>query len=69
VRNGTDWCTRLEEAQEPDSLSTETIIDNMSTEEWKRLSKVRNIGIAVGFSARPDACGHVRSAARLMILS
>ena len=39
---------RLEEAQDsPDTLAQETIIDNMSTEEAKRLSKVRNIGIAV----------------------
>lgn len=38
----------LEEAQEPETLSQETIIDNMSSDEWKRLSRVRNIGIAVG---------------------
>lgn len=36
----------LEEAQEPETLSQETIIDNMSSEEWARLSRVRNIGIA-----------------------
>lgn len=39
--------SRLEEAQDPESLAQETIIDNMSTEESKRISKVRNIGIAV----------------------
>jgi hypothetical protein len=38
---------RLEEAAEPETLSQETIIDNMSPEEWARLSRVRNIGIAV----------------------
>ncbi|ETI29140.1 elongation factor G, mitochondrial [Cladophialophora carrionii CBS 160.54] len=37
----------LEEAQDdPDSLSQETIIHNLSPEEAHRLSKVRNIGIA-----------------------
>lgn len=41
---------RLEEAQEPETLSQETIIDNMSSDEWARLSRVRNIGIAVGFT-------------------
>ncbi|KIV78392.1 elongation factor G, mitochondrial [Exophiala sideris] len=35
----------LEEAQD-DSLSQETIIDNLSTKEAHRLSRVRNIGIA-----------------------
>lgn len=39
---------RMEEAQEePESLTQETIIENMSNDEWKRLSRVRNIGIAV----------------------
>ncbi|KAK5952755.1 Elongation factor G, mitochondrial [Knufia fluminis] len=36
----------LDEAHEPEALSQDTIIDNMSTDEWKRLTKVRNIGIA-----------------------
>lgn len=36
----------LEDAHEPQALSNEAIIDNMSAEEAKRLSKVRNIGIA-----------------------
>lgn len=37
----------MEEAQEePELLSQETIIENMSADEWKRLSRVRNIGIA-----------------------
>ncbi|KPI45471.1 Elongation factor G, mitochondrial [Cyphellophora attinorum] len=36
----------LEEAAEPETLTNESIIDNMSSEEWQRLSKVRNIGIA-----------------------
>lgn len=36
----------LEEAHEPESLAQETIIENLSTEEAKRLSRVRNIGIA-----------------------
>ena len=37
----------MEEAQEePEMLSQETIIENMSADEWKRLSRVRNIGIA-----------------------
>lgn len=37
----------LEEAQSPEtSLAQETIIENMSTEEAHRLSRVRNIGIA-----------------------
>ena len=40
---------RLEEAQdEPEALAPETIIENLSREEAARLSKVRNIGIAVG---------------------
>lgn len=38
---------RLEEAHEPESLAQETIIENMSADEAHRLSKVRNIGIAV----------------------
>jgi len=38
---------RLEEAQDPDALAQETIIENLSTEEAHRLSRVRNIGIAV----------------------
>ncbi|KAK5280151.1 Elongation factor G, mitochondrial, partial [Exophiala xenobiotica] len=36
----------LEEASDPDSLSQETIIENLSGQEAHRLSRVRNIGIA-----------------------
>ncbi|KAK5064342.1 Elongation factor G, mitochondrial [Exophiala bonariae] len=36
----------LEEASDPDSLAQETILENMSSEEARRLSMVRNIGIA-----------------------
>lgn len=36
----------LEEAHEPEALTQETIIDNMSKEEMARISMVRNIGIA-----------------------
>jgi hypothetical protein len=39
--------SRLEEASDPDSLSQETIIENLSGQEAHRLSRVRNIGIAV----------------------
>jgi len=41
----------LDEAHE---LAQETIIENMSTEEAARLSKVRNIGIAVSHSIFRD---------------
>ena len=41
-------CCRLEKAAEPERLAQETIIDNLSPQEAQRLSKVRNIGIAVG---------------------
>jgi len=34
-------------AADPDSLSQETIIENIDPKEWARLSRVRNIGIAV----------------------
>ena len=37
----------LEEAQAPEGLAQETIIQNLSSEEAGRLSRVRNIGIAV----------------------
>ena len=44
---------RPEEAEEePDNMAQQTIIENMSTEEAARLSKVRNIGIAV--SHKPE---------------
>lgn len=42
-----DVC-RLEEAAEPESLTQEDIVANLSPQEAERLSKVRNIGIAVG---------------------
>ena len=38
---------RLEEAHEPEELAQETIIENLNPQEAARLSKVRNIGIAV----------------------
>ena len=38
---------RLEEAHEPEELAQETIIENLDPREAARLSKVRNIGIAV----------------------
>ncbi len=41
---------RLEEAQDGEGLSQETIIHNLSADEAQRLSKVRNIGIAVSFT-------------------
>lgn len=34
-------------AADPEGLSQEEIISNIDAEEWKRISKVRNIGIAV----------------------
>ena len=37
----------LEEAAEPENLAQETIIDNLAPQEAARLSRVRNIGIAV----------------------
>ena len=38
----------LEQAQEPENLAQETIINNLAPKEAQRLSRVRNIGIAVG---------------------
>ena len=38
---------RLEQAAEPESLAQETIIHNLAPQEAARLSRVRNIGIAV----------------------
>jgi hypothetical protein len=39
---------RLEKAAaDPEALSQDTIIQNLDPKEWQRLSKVRNIGIAV----------------------
>jgi len=37
----------LEQAAEPENLAQETIIDNLAPHEAARLSRVRNIGIAV----------------------
>ena len=49
---------RLEEAEEePDNLAQQTIIENMSTEEAARLSKVRNIGIAVSHKLEQFSVG------------
>ena len=38
---------RLEQAAEPENLAQQTIIENLSTQEAQRLSRIRNIGIAV----------------------
>ena len=39
---------RLEKAAaDPEALSQDIIIQNLDPKEWQRLSKVRNIGIAV----------------------
>lgn len=39
---------RLEKAAaDPEGLSQDDIIQNIDSKEWQRLSKVRNIGIAV----------------------
>lgn len=45
---------RLEEAHEPEELAQETIIENLDPEEAARLSKVRNIGIAVSLTGLVD---------------
>lgn len=45
---------RLEEAHEPEELAQETIIENLDPEEAVRLSKVRNIGIAVSLTGLVD---------------
>ena len=42
-----DYSIRLEQAAAPEDLAQETIIDNLAPEEAQRLSRVRNIGIAV----------------------
>ena len=42
-----DYSNRLEQAAAPEDLAQETIIDNLAPEEAQRLSRVRNIGIAV----------------------
>lgn len=34
-------------AADPETLSQQAIIDNLDPKEWERLSRVRNIGIAV----------------------
>jgi hypothetical protein len=39
---------RLEKASSDEPLSQETIIQNLDPKEAQRLSRVRNIGIAVG---------------------
>lgn len=39
--------SRLEQAARPEDLAQETIIDNLAPQEALRLSRVRNIGIAV----------------------
>ena len=41
-----DW-SRLEKAAVPENLAQETIIENLAPQEAQRLSRVRNIGIAV----------------------
>lgn len=46
--------SRLEEAQdEPEQLAQETIIENLDPQEAHRLSRVRNIGIAVSLHFVP----------------
>lgn len=40
---------RLEQAAEPENLAQETIIENLAPKEAERLSRVRNIGIAVSY--------------------
>ena len=47
VELGSDYSIRLEQAAAPEDLAQETIIDNLAPEEAQRLSRVRNIGIAV----------------------
>lgn len=42
----------LEQAAEPENLAQETIIDNLAPQEAARLSRVRNIGIAVRFGTK-----------------
>jgi hypothetical protein len=41
---------RLEEAHDPEELTQETIIEKLDPQEAARLSKVRNIGIAVSLT-------------------
>ena len=45
--------SRLEEAAEPENLTQETIIENLAPQEAARLSRVRNIGIAVSDNCSP----------------
>lgn len=46
--------TRLEKASnKPEELTQEAIIDNLDPKEWERLSRVRNIGIAVRIHSPP----------------
>ena len=47
MRYETDPIDSLEQALEPENLAQETIIDNLAPQEAERLSRVRNIGIAV----------------------
>jgi hypothetical protein len=47
--------SRVEEEPEPEELSQETIIENLNPQEAARLSKVRNIGIAVSLTYSSDA--------------
>jgi hypothetical protein len=56
---------RLEEAHEPEELAQETIIENLDPEEAARLSKVRNIGIAVSITGSVDNyCGDTLTISR-----
>lgn len=52
---------RLEQAAEPEKLAQETIISNLTPQESARLSRIRNIGIAVctGFIATSVASNKI----------
>jgi hypothetical protein len=59
---------RLEEAQEPEALSQDTIIANMSAEEAQRLSRVRNIGIAVSLASKVVLMEILLTSTRLILI-
>ena len=46
---------RQEQAiEDPEALSQETIVAKLDPKEWERLSRVRNIGIAVSYLYSKD---------------